>query len=106
MTRKNIYLTDDTRALLGTVATRYHGGNESAAIAAALAHHLERPALLRQAILDLAAAIEPDERYDPSDDPRTIAPTLRLMALLDAQAASAIGDALNELWVRWSLRHE
>lgn len=101
--RKNIYLTPETRSLLSTIAERYHDGNESAAIATALAAYTARGDLIRQAVIDLAEATEPDERYDPADDTRGERPHLALAALTDEVTARAIGDALSEIWQRWAL---
>jgi hypothetical protein len=47
------------------------------------------------AVLALAAALEPDERYDPADDPRREEATQRLAALLGSTpAAEGIAQAL------------
>lgn len=63
--------------------------------------------LIRQAVLDLAAAVEPDERYDPADDPREAAAVAQLAMLLgNHPAAEAISEALMMLWTRWYLRQE
>ena len=101
--RKNSYLAPDARSLLSAVADRYHDGNESAAIAAALSTSTSRGDLICQAVLDLAAAVEPDERYDPADDTRAEQPHLTLAALTDEVTARAIGDALSVLWQRWTM---
>lgn len=99
--RKNIYVQDSAGALLSRLAADYHGGNESATIAAALDSYImqlsTRGDLIRQAVLALAAAQQPDERFDPADDTRAEAPHLLLAALLDETAARAIGSALAEL---------
>lgn len=51
--------------------------------------------LVMHAVLALAAALEPDERYDPSDDPRREEATQRLAALLGSTpAAEGIAQAL------------
>lgn len=99
--RKNIYIQDSDAALLTRLAASYHGGNDSACIAAALTAYVEilteREDVIRRAVLDLAAAQQPDERFDPADDNRAEAPHLLLAALLDETAARAIGSALAEL---------
>lgn len=47
------------------------------------------------AVLALTAALEPDERYDPADDPRREEATQRLAALLGSTpAAEGIAQAL------------
>lgn len=62
---------------------------------------------VRAAVLDLAAAVEPDERFDPADDPREGAAVGRLAALLgSAYAAQGVADALHELWARQHLTRE
>lgn len=105
--RKNIYVSAADRALLDRLAADYHGGNDSAAYSAALSAYVttlaERETVIRQAVLDLAAAIEPDAQADPSDDTRAEGPHLLLGALLDEPAARAIGAALNALWLRWQM---
>lgn len=54
---------------------------------------------IRQAVLALAAAIEPDERYDPTDDPREAEALAALAQFLgSAYAAQGIADALSGLW--------
>lgn len=54
---------------------------------------------VRQAVLDLAAAVEPDERYDPADDPREAEALGRLARLLgSAYAAQGVAAALTDLW--------
>lgn len=54
------------------------------------------------AILDVATAIVPDERYDPADDPRAEGAYAQLAHLLeDPVTAGAILRALRELWRRW-----
>lgn len=105
--RKNIYVQDAAGALLSRIAADYHSGNESATIAAALDVYLgsitTRGDLIRATVLALAAAQQPDERYDPADDNRAEAPHLLLAALLDETAARAIGNALVELMAKeWS----
>lgn len=63
--------------------------------------------LVRIAVLDLAAAVAPDERFDPADDPREGAAVGRLAALLgSASAAQGVADALHELWARQHLSRE
>lgn len=105
--RKNIYVAEADRALLDRLAADYHGGNDSAAYSAALHAYVgqlaEREALITRAVLDLAAAIEPDDQADPEDDTRAEGPHLVLAALLDESAARAIGHALNDLWLRWQM---
>lgn len=102
--RKNIYLADQDGALLTRIAASYHSGNESATIAAALTAYLaqlsERETLIAQAVRELAAGYQPDERYDPADDTRTEAPHLVLAALLGEDAARGIGNALADLAAR------
>ena len=78
-------------------------GNWSTAITAYVEHLATRETLIRQAILDLAATIEPDGAADPADDNRAEAPHQLLSALLDESAARAIGHALNDLWLRWQM---
>lgn len=54
---------------------------------------------IRQAVLALSVAIEPDERYDPADDPRESEALSVLARLLgSAYAAQGIADALSGLW--------
>lgn len=105
--RKNIYVGEADRALLDRLAAEYHGGNDSAAYSAALHAYVAtlagREALIAQAVLDLAAAIEPDGAADPAEDERAERPHLLLAALLDESAARAIGHALNALWLRWQM---
>jgi hypothetical protein len=81
--------------------------------AAVLAKELARDARLRDAgisdmvaaaVLNLAAAIEPDERFDPAEDTRESEAFTLLASLLgSAPAAQGITRALNELWLRWVL---
>lgn len=101
--RKNIYLQPEERTLLATIAERYHNGKESAAIAAALRGYFARGDLIRDAVLALARAIEPDEQFDPADDTRAEEPHLLLAGLLDEVAARAIEDALAVLWTERNL---
>jgi len=105
--RKNVYVPDADWALVAQLAATAHGGNESAVYSAALrayaAGMAEREDVIAQAIRDLAAAIEPDERFDPAADSRAEAPYLVLAALLDEAAARAIRRALNDVWLRWQL---
>lgn len=99
--RVNISLYPETQTLLRQLASQQHQGNASATIAAALEAYAtmndQRSNLIRQAVLELAAAAEPDERYDPAEDNRAEQPHLLLASLLDDQAAQAIGSALREL---------
>jgi hypothetical protein len=54
---------------------------------------------VRAAVLALAAAVEPDERYDPAGDPRESEAIGRLAALLgSAYAAQGVAEALHDLW--------
>lgn len=105
--RKNIYIGEADQTLLDRLAADYHGGNDSAAYSAALHAYVqqlvEREALIKQAVLDLAVAIEPSDQADPDDDTRAEGPHLLLAALLDEAAARAIEHALNELWLRWQM---
>lgn len=106
--RKQIYLRQASRALLRELAATRHGGNESAAIEAALqlyavADPLARQALITDAVLALATAQVPDERFDPADDNRAEGPTVLLAGLLDPDAAAGIATALSVLWTRWVL---
>lgn len=60
--------------------------------------------LIREATIALARSIEPDERYDPVDDPREAEALSALARLLgSAYAAQGIADALNALWVQRTL---
>lgn len=60
--------------------------------------------LVRQAVLDLAIAVEPDERYDPADDPRESEAVTALAALLGSYVtAEACAEALAIIWTRWCL---
>jgi len=53
------------------------------------------------AVLALAAALEPDEQYDPVDDPRQDAAVGRLASTLGSlPAAQGVARALTELSVR------
>jgi len=105
--RKNIYISHADRALLDRLAADYHDGNDSAAYSAALhaylAHLADREDVIAQAVLDLAAAIEPSDQIDPADDSRAEGPHLLLASLLDEPAARALGRALNALWLRWQM---
>lgn len=57
------------------------------------------------AVLALAASAEPDERYDPADDPRGEVAVATLAALLGSlPAAQGVAQALNQLWVARTLR--
>src|SRR5271165_5049069 len=61
-------------------------------------YHLQ----VRDAVLSLALTIEPDELYDPADDPRPVDAMQRLTQLLDSpEAALAVGEALSLLYQRW-----
>lgn len=61
--------------------------------------------LVAAAVLALAAAIEPDERYDPADDPREAEAVGQLAQLLgSAPAALGVQKALHQLWVQRSTR--
>lgn len=63
--------------------------------------------LIRQCVLDLGAAVEPDEQYDPAEDPRESQAVATLAALLGSYpAAEACAEALTILWTRWYLRQK
>jgi hypothetical protein len=98
--RKNVRLDADALRRLQRLMEQY--GDASATMRKALLHlELEQGYvrdLVQQAVLDLAAAVQPDERYDPEDDPRPEQATLALSALLGSvPAAEGIGLALREL---------
>lgn len=59
---------------------------------------------IRVQVLCLAEASQPDERFDPADDPRASLAIENLAALLgSAYAAQGIADALTDLWMAWRL---
>jgi predicted transcriptional regulator len=82
-----------------------HGGEASATMREALklyelgqAHMAD---LVRDALIDLAAAIEPDGRYDPTDDPRRAEAVMALAAILGSfPAAEGAAQALTVLWTQ------
>lgn len=104
--RRQIYLPPDDDGLLTRLAEQYHDGNASATIIAALHVYASREALIQKAMLDLAEAIQPDERYDPADDDRGAAPHLVLASLLGESDARAIRNALSALRARWATGEE
>lgn len=56
---------------------------------------------VREAVIWLAEAVGPDERYDPSDDPRSEDATLKLARVIGSlPAAQGIAIALRELNAR------
>jgi hypothetical protein len=100
MARKSLRLDSVAEQRLDRL--RQHYGDDSATMRAALLclelqqSHLRD--LVRQAVLDLAAAVQPDERYDPADDPRPEQATLALAALLGSiSAAEGVALALREV---------
>jgi hypothetical protein len=59
---------------------------------------------VRIQVLLLAEASQPDERFDPEDDPRGGLAIENLAALLgSAYAAQGIADAMSDLWTAWRL---
>jgi hypothetical protein len=53
---------------------------------------------VREAVLQVAATLEPDEQYDPSEDPREEQAVARLVALLgSAERARGVSEALHLL---------
>ncbi|HUY75537.1 MAG TPA: hypothetical protein VMV29_02125 [Ktedonobacterales bacterium] len=59
---------------------------------------------IRDAVLAVAEALEPDGQYDPEDDPRPPQAVHQLAQLLeDPLVAESIAAALRTLWMRWRL---
>ena len=59
---------------------------------------------IRDTVLAVAEAMEPDGQYDPADDPRpTQAIHLLAQLLEEPLVAEGIAAALRTLWVRWRL---
>lgn len=79
------------RAILDHLAG-YYGGNKAEAARQAFLLLLQQHAgyrdLVAEAVQALAAALEPDGRYDPADDPREVEVVERLATLLGSTAAA------------------
>ena len=69
-------------------------------------HSFDRDAV-RDRVLDLASTCEPEDLYDPADNPRPEAAVLALMDLLGnvraKDAAEGIQAALWDLYARWTI---
>lgn len=55
----------------------------------------------RDATLDLARALVPDEQYDPADDPRAETPFRTLCELIGETSARGVYEALSLLVTEW-----
>lgn len=59
---------------------------------------------IRDAVLAVAEALEPDGQYDPEDDPRPAHAIHQVAQFLeDPLAAEGIAAALRTVWRRWRL---
>jgi predicted transcriptional regulator len=102
--RYSLRLDAESAARLDRLAEQ-HGGEASATMREALklyelgqAHMAD---LVRDALLNLAAAIEPDQCYDPAEDPRRTEAVMALAAILGSvPAAEGAAQALTVLWAQ------
>lgn len=92
-----------SRARLSRLEEQF-GGKSAAVREALLQLELQQSFtrdLVRDMVLEIATAVEPDGRYDPAEDPRPEEAALRLASLLGSMpAAEGIVMALRELSTR------
>jgi hypothetical protein len=86
------YLLQRVRKVEREIQTRYRQ--------ALLDQHVTEQLAVRDAMLSFMAAIQPDEQYDPADDPRTDEPARKLVDLLGESRANGVMEVLRSIETR------
>lgn len=86
------YLLQRVRKVESEIQTRYRQ--------VLLDQHITEQLAVRDAMLSFMAAIQPDEQYDPADDPRPEGPARRLNTLLGTWHADGVMEALRSIETR------